>query len=235
VLANVLMVRRLQETAVETVRALANAIDAKDNYTCGHSERVGWLARLTGAALGLSQSELELLEWAGILHDVGKIGIAEAILNKPGRLTEAEFAEMKRHPRLSYDVLKPVAQLGPVLEGVLYHHENWDGSGYPEGLSGERIPLSARIIRVVDTFDALTSTRSYREGFGIAHAFDILREEAGRSTDPHVTHVFITTFQGYVRHQPEDFRRRFAHIAAPSPGEEVSRPTTAITGEEPCP
>lgn len=211
VLSNVLMVRHLQQSAVEMVRALANAIDAKDNYTRGHSERVGWLARLTGTALGLPDSELELLEWAGVLHDVGKIGISEQILNKPGKLTADEYEEMKRHPRLSYEVLKPVGRLGPVLDGVLYHHENWDGSGYPEGLRGEQIPLSARIIRIVDTFDALTSTRSYRQGFDIERAFRILREEIDRSVEPRITEVFIETFERYVREQPEDFEQRFEH------------------------
>ena len=220
VLSNVLMVRHLQQSAVEMVRALANAIDAKDNYTSGHSERVGWLARLTGQALGLPDSELELLEWAGVLHDVGKIGISEQILNKPGKLTADEYEEMKRHPRLSYEVLKPVARLGPVLDGVLYHHENWDGSGYPEGLRGEQIPLSARIIRIVDTFDALSSTRSYRQGFDIERAFRILREEIDRSIEPRIAEAFIETFERYAREQPEDFEQRFPHARMGCPEDE---------------
>ena len=213
ILANALMVRDLQQMAVETVRALANAIDAKDNYTCGHSERVGWLARLTGQALGLPEQHLQVLEWAGILHDVGKIGVSDKILNKPGRLTKAELAEMQRHPRLSYEVLKPVARLGPALDAVLYHHENWDGSGYPEGLRGEQIPLFARIVRVADTFDALTSTRSYRTGFTLAQALKVLEEEAGHSIDPDVTRVFIRAFTGYKDSQRDDFGQRFVHVA----------------------
>ena len=213
ILANALMVRDLQQMAVETVRALANAIDAKDNYTCGHSERVGWLARLTGQALGLPEQHLQVLEWAGILHDVGKIGVSDKILNKPGRLTKAELAEMQRHPRLSYEVLKPVARLGPALDAVLYHHENWDGSGYPEGLRGEQIPLFARIVRVADTFDALTSTRSYRTGFTLAQALKVLEEEAGRSIDPDVTRVFIRAFMRYKDSQRDDFGQRFVHVA----------------------
>ena len=212
VLANVLMMRHLEQMAVETVRALANAIDAKDNYTCGHSERVGWLARMTGAALGLPEPQLEVLEWVGILHDVGKIGVSEQILNKPGKLTCEEYEEMKRHSRMSHEVLQPVARLGPALSGVLHHHENWDGSGYPDGLRGEQIPLFARIIRVVDTFDALTSTRAYRKGFSMERAIEILNEEAGRATDPHVTKVFIGAFERYTRKQEDDFHNRFAHI-----------------------
>jgi HD-GYP domain-containing protein (c-di-GMP phosphodiesterase class II) len=223
ILSNVLMVRHLQQTAVETVRALANAIDAKDNYTHGHSERVGWLSRFVGEALGLDARQLQVLEWAGVLHDVGKIGIAENILNKPGRLTDAEFAEMKRHPRLSYEVLRPVASLMPVLDGVLYHHENHDGSGYPEGLRGEAIPLVARIIHVVDIFDALTSTRSYRAGFPVARALEILEQDAGRVTDPRITQVFIDAFRAYLRSQPADFARRFPHLVPASESADTGR------------
>lgn len=231
ILSNVLMVRHLQQTAVETVRALANAIDAKDNYTHGHSERVGWLSRFVGEALGLETPQLQVLEWAGVLHDVGKIGIAENILNKPGRLTEAEFAEMKRHPRLSYEVLRPVASLAPVLEGVLYHHENHDGSGYPDGLRGEAIPLAARVIHVVDIFDALTSTRSYRAGFPVARALEILEQDAGRVTDPRITQVFIDSFRAYMRSQPADFARRFPHLAAPAETEGTGREAHGATRE----
>lgn len=211
ILANVVMVRHLQQTAVETVRALANAIDAKDNYTCGHSERVGWLARLTGTALGLPDPQMQVLEWAGILHDVGKIGISDRILKKPGRLSPREYEEMKRHPRCGYEVLKPVARLGPALDAVLCHHENWDGTGYPQGRRGEEIPLFARIIRVVDMFDALTSTRSYRQGYSMPQAIEMLEREAGRGTDPRVTTVFLDAFRQYVKMDRRDFERRFAH------------------------
>lgn len=231
ILSNVLMVRHLQQTAVETVRALANAIDAKDNYTHGHSERVGWLSRFVGEALGLDARQLQTLEWAGVLHDVGKIGIAENILNKPGRLTDAEFAEMKRHPRLSYEVLRPVASLEPILEGVLYHHENHDGSGYPEGLRGEEIPLAARIIHVVDIFDALTSTRAYRAGFTIPRALQILEQDAGRVTDPRITQVFIDAFGTYMRNHATDFARRFPHLApSDTAGPESARGNGAAHG-----
>ncbi len=217
ILANVLMVRHLQQLAVGTVCALANAIDAKDEYTCGHSERVGFLARLTGAALELPEPQLQPLEWAGLLHDVGKIGISDQILKKPSRLTEAEFAEIRRHPRLSYEVLKPVTRLGPVLEAVLYHHENWDGSGYPEGLKGERIPLFARIIRVVDTFDALTSNRLYRKGFPMREALEILRSEIGHSIEQQVALTFIRALDEYCRDHPQEFRMRFPHVGASAP------------------
>lgn len=213
ILTNMLMVRHLQKMAFETVRALVSAIDQKDNYTCGHAERVGWLAVLTGKALGLGDKELQQLEWAGLLHDVGKIGVSEAILNKPGKLTDEEFEIMKRHPRMSYEVLKPVASLEAILPAVLHHHENHDGSGYPDKLAGEQIPLQARIIHVVDIFDALSSTRSYRRGFDLNKAFGILEKDAGRVTDPRVTQAFIEAFKRYMREQPRDFSTRFAHLA----------------------
>jgi HD-GYP domain-containing protein (c-di-GMP phosphodiesterase class II) len=212
ILNNVFMARRLQQTAIETVRALARAIDAKDNYTSGHSERVGWLSRMVGAALELPSDELQMLGWAGLLHDVGKIGVPEHILNKPGQLTDAEFDEIKKHPQIGYDVLKPVTHFGPVLEAVLYHHENHDGSGYPRGLKGEEIPVSARIVHVVDIFDALTSSRSYRPGFPLDRAMGILRKDMGRVTDPAVTEAFIKAFEIYLREQPTDFAQRFPHI-----------------------
>lgn len=234
ILSNVLMVRHLQQTALETVRALANAIDAKDNYTHGHSERVGWLARFVGRAMGLPQQQLQILEWAGLLHDVGKIGISEHILNKPGKLTPEEFEEMKRHPRLSYDVLKPVASLEPVLEGVLHHHENHDGSGYPDGLRGEAIPLIARVLHVVDIFDALTSTRSYRRGFTVEKALAILEQDRGRVTDPHVTDVFISAFQRYRREHAADFCERFAHVLDVGPAAPAAPAGTPAEAEARC-
>ncbi len=221
VLNNILMGQRLQQTAIETIRALVTAIDAKDNYTSGHSERVGWLARMTGEALGLPKEELELLEWGGLLHDVGKIGVPEAILNKPGRLTEREFAAIRKHPEIGYEVLKPVKRFERVLDAVLYHHENHDGSGYPRGLKGHDIPLPARITHVVDIFDALTSSRSYRRGFTIQKAIAILHEEAGRVTDPVIANTFIEAFARYRQEQPADFAWRFAHLADESSGGET--------------
>ena len=212
ILRNVAHVRRLQQAALETVCALVNAIDAKDNYTSDHSERVGVLARMTGEALGLSKQRLQALEWAGLLHDVGKIGVPEQILNKPGRLTDAEFAQMKKHPRIGYEMLKPVGRLEPVLDVVLYHHENHDGSGYPERLRGTQIPLEAQIIHVVDVFDALTTSRPYRSSFGLDHALRLLEQDAGRVTDKRITQVFIDVLRQDQARDPAGFRTRFAHL-----------------------
>jgi HD-GYP domain-containing protein (c-di-GMP phosphodiesterase class II) len=194
-LNNALLAGHLQRAALETVYALVNAIDAKDNYTSDHSERVGLLARQTGEALQLPPERRQALEWAGLLHDVGKIGIPETILNKPGKLTRAEFGQMKLHPRIGHDMLSPVGRFAPVLEAVLCHHENFDGSGYPDGLRGTQIPLDARIVHVADIYDALTTCRPYRAAYDRAHALDLLERDAGRVTDPEITRVFIAAMR----------------------------------------
>lgn len=209
IIRNARWVNRIRRGSYESVCALVQAMDRKDSYTLGHSERVGVLARLVGRALGMSDAELCLLEWAGLLHDVGKIAIPEAILNKPGRLTPEEFAVVRQHPRASYDVLSGVRHLAPILPAVLHHHENHDGSGYPDGLAGGAIPLSARILHVADVFDALTSDRAYRAGYSVARAFGILIDNAGRVTDPNLTRLFIEVFKRYVAEFPDDFARRF--------------------------
>jgi len=220
VLNNVLMLQHLRRSALETVCTLVNAIDAKDNYTSDHSERVGGFARLTGEALGLPKSHLQALEWAGLLHDVGKIGISEYVLNKPGPLTPAEFDEMKRHPQIGHDVLKPVAQFDGVSETVLYHHENHDGSGYPRSLVGDAVPLDARIIHVVDIFDALTTSRPYRSKYGIERAFHMLDAGAGRITDPDITRLFVETLQRYRTEEPARFLALFGHLREPDASSE---------------
>ena len=212
ILHNALMLKHLKRASFETVGALANAIEARDKYTGGHSERVGYLAALTGQALGLPGGEIQMLEWAGWLHDVGKIGIPENILNKPGGLTQVEFDHIKQHPILGYEVLQPVSSLKPVLEAVLYHHENWDGTGYPEGLAGEHTPLPARILHVVDIFDALTSTRSYRRQLDVERALNILEKNSGSITDPTVTSAFIEAFRAYQHDNPEGCAAQFSHL-----------------------
>lgn len=212
ILSNLQLVQKLQQMGVQTVCALANAIDAKDNYTSGHSGRVSWLARLTAESLGLSPRELQSIEWAGLLHDVGKIGVSERILNKPGQLTPDELEEIRRHPQIGFQLLSPIEGFAPVLDAVLYHHENHDGSGYPTGLAGAAIPLAARIIHVVDIFDALTTTRPYRKRYSLQQAFECLRRDAGRVTDPQITEVFIAAFEKYRANHAADF---VAHFGCP--------------------
>ena len=191
VLLNIRLFDTLKRMSVEVVRALVNAIDQKDHYTCGHSERVGFYACLIGRELNLSARDLEILEWVGLLHDVGKIGVRDEILGKSGKLTNEEFAEIKKHPCMSYDVLRPIASFSKVLGGVHFHHENHEGTGYPTGLEGEQIPLFGRIIHVADVFDALTSSRSYRAAFTWEEATKIIEAEAGTKLDPILAACFL--------------------------------------------
>jgi HD-GYP domain-containing protein (c-di-GMP phosphodiesterase class II) len=212
IISNCELHERLRRMSMEVTRALVAAIDKKDHYTSGHSERGGFLTLLTARELGLPASEQQSMEWAGLLHDVGKIGIPEEILCKPGRLTPEEFEVIKQHPRMGYEILQPIASLGTVLDGVLYHHEYPDGTGYPTGLAGDQIPLVARIIHVVDTFDALTSTRSYRQAFTVEKAFEIIRSEKGTRIDGEVAEAFFRAFQRYRTEHSDDFARRFPHL-----------------------
>jgi len=209
ILNNLRLVEQLKRTSFEAVRTLVNAIDAKDSYTCGHSERVGLLAKATGQLMGLPPGQLKELEWAALLHDVGKIGIPEQVLNKPGRLTDEEYAVVKNHPLRGFEILRPAALLEPVLRGVLHHHENPDGTGYPDGLKADEIPLMARIIHVVDVFDALTSTRPYRKSYDVDHALNILGADAGTKLDARVVEAFLTVWARLPATHPQEYERWF--------------------------
>ncbi|MBI1826222.1 MAG: HD-GYP domain-containing protein [Planctomycetes bacterium] len=178
------LVHELRGMSVAMVRALVSAVDQKDEYTCGHSLRVAYFTTNLGKALGISGVDLQMLQWAALLHDVGKIGIRDSVLKKEGKLTNEEMLHIREHPIRSHLVVQEVPQLAAALKGILHHHERYDGSGYPDGLKGEQIPLQARIIQIADVFDALTSTRSYRPAYSFQRALAIMREEAGRTIDP---------------------------------------------------
>jgi HD-GYP domain-containing protein (c-di-GMP phosphodiesterase class II) len=175
-----------------TVRALINAIDAKDPYTFGHSERVGQIARRIARQMGLGDEFCRVVYLSGLLHDVGKIGVPDHILQKASKLTDEEFAKIKKHPELGFDILRHVKQLEVALPGVLHHHEAMDGSGYPAGLVGEQIPRIARILAVADSYDAMTSTRSYRPAMSSEVAESILASRAGIQWDPEVVNACLS-------------------------------------------
>ena len=203
-IANFRLLNELRQLSVDMVRALVAAIEQKDEYTCGHSNRVGTYAVMLGRELGLGAKDLQQLEWSALLHDVGKIGIRDEVLKKTGKLTEAEFEHIKEHPQRSFQVVQQVPQLTAALDGVVYHHEHYDGSGYPYGLKGEAIPLQARIIQVADVFDALTSTRSYRQAYSWPKALEILQEEEGRTIDPRIGAVFEQMIRRLAEQKPQD-------------------------------
>ncbi len=172
-----------QDLFLGTLHALTAAIDAKDRYTRGHSERVAHLSAAIAKAAGYSDHAVERVRIAGLVHDVGKIGVPEAVLTKAGRLSDSEFDQIKRHPQIGYTILRDIPLLKDILPGVLHHHERWDGRGYPSGLSAQGIPELARIIAVADTFDAMSSTRSYRPAMARDRVLDELRRSAGSQLD----------------------------------------------------
>ncbi|MFN0060074.1 MAG: HD-GYP domain-containing protein [Planctomycetota bacterium] len=175
----------------DVIGALLAALESKDPYLNGHSARVASYSTGLGRCLKLPRKDLKVLEYAALLHDVGKIGVHEDILRKPGRLTPEEFDAIRRHPVYSRDILAPVKFLEPCLPAVLHHHEQVSGAGYPDGLKGDAIPYFARIISIADCFDAMTSQRSYRSSMPIARAVTILEEVSGTQLDSALTQVFL--------------------------------------------
>ncbi len=167
----------------ETVEALANAIDAKDKYTHGHSTRVAILSKLIAKEAGLSDKECDEVYFAALLHDVGKIGVPDEVINKPGGLTDEEFEQIKLHPVTGNQILSSIRQSPYLSVGAHYHHERYDGSGYPDGLAGEDIPRIARIIAVADAYDAMTSTRSYRDALARKKVRDEIASGLGKQFD----------------------------------------------------
>jgi putative nucleotidyltransferase with HDIG domain len=181
----------LEETTFASMEALARAIDARDPSTFGHSARVAAVSLEIAEEMQLPEKERESLRRAALLHDIGKIGVQDRVLRKPGPLNDAEMGEMREHSRIGHDMLKGLRFLRPSLPGVLHHHERWDGGGYPAGLSGTAIPLLVRIISVADVFDALTSDRPYRHGLSFEAATAAIRHDAGRKFDPDVVSAFV--------------------------------------------
>ena len=188
--------RFLRDGSLATIQALAAAVDAKDPYTQGHSRRVADLARRLAQAAGLSDDDVYLVFTSGTLHDVGKIGVPDSVLQKPGRLDDEERRLMETHPALGAVIVGKVPQLTGILPGVRSHHEHWNGAGYPDGLAGEAIPLIARILALADTFDAMTSDRPYRNGLPVPVALAEICRCAGVQFDPALTPLFVGLIEG---------------------------------------
>jgi HD-GYP domain-containing protein (c-di-GMP phosphodiesterase class II) len=183
--------QQLRRSICQSLLGLANALEAKDVYTRGHSERVGAWSRRLGAALALPAGELDTLMHAGLLHDIGKIGVPEAVLRKRGALSQDEWALMRQHPVIGAQIVAPFEFFAGGALVIRHHHERWDGSGYPDGLAAGAIPLGARIVAVADVFDALTSERPYREPLGVDAALAYLATEAGHTLDPDVVAALL--------------------------------------------
>ena len=176
---------------VRSIDAMIKALEAKDFYTRGHSQRVTLYSVAIAEELGVTGQELEDLYRASVLHDLGKIGVREAVLNKPGKLTEEEFADIMCHPETAVRILEPIPFFRPLLPAILHHHERFDGKGYPSRLVGKNIPLASRIMTIADTFDAMTSTRAYRKALPVADAIAEIRRCSGTQFDPDIVPAFL--------------------------------------------
>lgn len=195
-LENARLYEELQQLLINTITSLASAIDAKSPWTKGHSERVTQYALQIGEEMGLKGEELERLKLSGLLHDVGKIGTYDILLDKPTKLTDEEFELVKKHPLKGAEILAPIKQLADVIPGVRYHHERYDGKGYPDGLKGEEIPLQARILCVADSFDSMTADRPYRPSPGKEYAISEFKRCLGTQFDPNIVEAFLKVLEG---------------------------------------
>lgn len=180
---------------LETMVALANSIDSKDSYTRGHSQRVAEMAVEIGRELKLTERELKQLRYGGILHDIGKIGIVEAILLKKSSLTDEEMQVMRQHPSIGDGIIQPVSFLKEIRAAVRCHHEWWNGTGYPDGLKGEKIPFIARVVSVADTWDACTTTRPYSRALPEAQALEVMQKLRGTHLDPGILDAFLKVIE----------------------------------------
>lgn len=199
-LENANLYRDLDRMFLGTLEAIVAAIDAKDPYTRGHSQRVAWVSRELARAIGIGEPTLKQIHIAGLVHDVGKIGVPEAVLRKPGKLDQDEFAQIRMHPEIGWRILHDIPQFRGMLDGVLSHHERWDGRGYPHGLMGRQIPLIARIIAMADSFDAMSSNRTYRSKRPREAVFEEIRCGSGTQFDPDLIEPFMALdFTDYDR------------------------------------
>lgn len=214
---NAQYVRQLEQSYQDTLVVLANAIELRDHYTVGHTWRVTNFAEAIAQELGWDEEKLREVHMGGVLHDVGKIAVDNAILGKPSALTDEEFEQMKVHPERGADLLRDVKFLQPLIPYCLYHHERWDGAGYPFGLKGEQIPVEGRLIAVADAFDAMTSTRPYRKGMSKEEALERIRKGIGVQFDGAIVEALVSAVgNGRIDEILQDYFKNEAHsIACP--------------------
>ncbi len=201
---NIELYRQQSELLAGFVRAFTSAIDAKDPYTCGHSDRVARIAVRLAKELGCDERTIDTLYLSGLLHDIGKIGINDEVLHKPGKLSAEEYQHIKTHVEIGYRILRDLGNLKDVLPVVLHHHEAWDGGGYPHNLEQDRIPLAARIVAVADSYDAMNSDRPYRDGMSQEKIEQILLRGAGKQWDPNVIEAFFKAREDIIKISQND-------------------------------
>ena len=183
--------KQVERVTINAIMAISNMIEAKDTYTSGHSNRVAKCSVAIAKCLGMDEEEQKNINYMALLHDIGKIGVPDVVLNKPFALTDEEFAIIKKHPSRGFDILKNFSTIPNMHYGALYHHERYDGKGYPVGLQGEAIPFEARIIAIADAYDAMTSDRAYRKSLSTEEVLAELQKGRGVQFDPDIVGVFI--------------------------------------------
>ncbi len=206
-LRNIDLYEEHKDLLLGLVKSFVSTLDAKDPYTCGHSERVALIARRLGEQLELPKEDLEIIYQSGLLHDIGKIGVDDRILRKSGRLTDEEFDQIKLHPMIGYTILSGLKNLKPMLPGVRSHHENYTGNGYPDGLVGEEIPLMARILAVADAYDAMCSDRPYRKGMPLEKVESIFQDGSGKQWDSRIIEAYFAARDDISRISEEYSKR----------------------------
>ncbi len=208
------ILKDLKELFYKTIKSISSALDSKDPYTHGHSLRVTLYSLILAKELGFDEKLLEEIETAGLLHDIGKIAIPQCILCKPGKLTDEEFAVMKLHPNNSERLIMSIKKLSGISSWLKAHHERWDGRGYPDGLKGDEIPLSSRIVAIADTYDAMTSTRSYRKALSHEVAIEEIKKCSGSQFDPTFAEKFVeleATIKA-AKENPEDYYYKYSYL-----------------------
>jgi putative nucleotidyltransferase with HDIG domain len=192
---NVKLYESIKKDQISIIKALAATVDAKDHYTLGHSQKVSQYSVIVAEELGLPEREIEIIKYAALLHDIGKIALPDDVIKKPSRLSEHEFEIVQKHPIIGAKIIKEIEALAGMVPIVLHHHERYDGKGYPDGLKGEDIPVGARIVHVTDAYDTMVSARAYRDMLPPELAISELRKNAGAQFDPKIVDIFITSLR----------------------------------------